>query len=62
VQRNQVKRSSVPPVLVVTLEHNFVESFVDYAIHEKAHEALRDLKMKSGNIDQFIANFQSLAH
>jgi hypothetical protein len=44
------------------LKHNFVESFIDYAIHKKAHEALRDLKMKSGNINQFIADFQFLAH
>jgi hypothetical protein len=44
------------------LENNLVELFINYAIHEKAHEALRDLKMKSGNIDQFIADFQFLAH
>jgi hypothetical protein len=44
------------------LENDFVKLFVDYAIHEKAYEALRDLKMKNGNIDQFIANFQFLAH
>lgn len=44
------------------LEHDFVKSFVDYAIHERAHEALRELKMKGSNVDQFIANFQFLAH
>jgi hypothetical protein len=44
------------------LEHDFTESFINYAIHKKAHKALRDLKMKGSNIDQFIADFQFLAH
>jgi hypothetical protein len=44
------------------LEHDFVKSFIDYDIHKMAHETLRDLKMKGGNINQFIADFQFLAH
>ena len=44
------------------LEQDFKTSFIDYAVHEKAHEQLRNLKMKDGNIDQFIADFEFLAH
>jgi len=32
------------------LEQDFKTSFIDYTIHEKAHEQLRNLKMKEGNI------------
>ena len=44
------------------LEQDFRTSFIDYAVYEKAHEQLRNLKMKDGNIDQFIADFEFLAH
>jgi len=44
------------------LEQDFKTSFIDYAVHEKAHKQLRNLKMKEGNIDQFIADFEFLAH
>ena len=44
------------------LEQDFKMSFINYAVHEKAHEQLKNLKMKEGNIDQFIANFKFLAH
>ena len=45
-----------------TLEQDIKMSFIDYAVHEKAHKQLRNLKMKEGNIDQFIADFEFLAH
>ena len=44
------------------LEQDFKTSFIDYAVYEKAHEQLRNLKMKEGNIDQFIMDFEFLAH
>ena len=44
------------------LEQDFKMSFIDYAMHEKAHEQLRNLKMKEGNVDQFITDFKFLAH
>jgi len=44
------------------LEQDFKTSFIDYAVHEKAHEQLRNLKVKEGNVDQFIADFKFLAH
>jgi len=45
-----------------TLEQDFKMSFIDYTVHEKAHKQLRNLKMKEGNIDQFIAEFEFLAY
>jgi len=44
------------------LEQDFRTSFIDYAVHEKAHEQLRALTMKDGNVDQFIADFEFLAY
>jgi len=44
-----------------TLEQDFRHSFIDYAVHEKAHDDLRKLKMSGGNIDQYIADFEFLA-
>ena len=44
------------------LEQDFKMSFIDYAVHEKAHKQLRNLKMKEGNVNQFIADFEFLAH
>jgi len=43
------------------LEQDFRHSFIDYTIHEKAHDDLRKLKMSGGNIDQYIADFKFLA-
>ena len=45
-----------------TLEQDFRMSFINYAVHEKAYEQLRNLKMKEGNVDQYIADFEFLAH
>jgi len=44
------------------LEQDFKMSFINYAVHEKAYKQLRNLKMKEGNIDQFIVDFKFLAH
>jgi len=44
------------------LKQDFKTSFINYAVHEKAHKQLRNLKMKEGNVDQFIADFKFLAH
>ena len=44
------------------LEQGFKMSFINYAVHKKAHEQLRNLKIKEGNVDQFIVNFEFLAH
>ncbi len=43
------------------VKHNFKQAFVDYTVKEKAQDELHKLKMKEGNIDQYIANFQLLA-
>jgi hypothetical protein len=44
------------------LEQEFRHAFVDYAAHEKAHDTLRSLKMKEGNVDQYITDFEFLSH
>jgi hypothetical protein len=44
------------------LEQEFKHTFIDYAAHEKAHDTLRSLKMKEGNVDQYIADFEFLSH
>ncbi len=43
------------------LEQDFQHSFINYVVHEKAHDDLRKLKMSRGNIDQYIADFEFLA-
>jgi retrotransposon gag protein len=43
------------------VEHDFKQTFVDYAIKEKAQDELHKLQMKEGNIDQYIADFSLLA-
>jgi retrotransposon gag protein/zinc knuckle protein len=43
------------------VEHDFKQTFVDYAIKEKAQDELHKLQMKERNIDQYIANFSLLA-
>jgi len=44
------------------LEEDFKWAFVDYAQQEKAHDQLQKLKMISGNIDEYISEFQMLGH
>jgi retrotransposon gag protein len=43
------------------VEQDFRQTFVNYAIKEKAQDELHKLQMKEGNIDQYIANFSLLA-
>ncbi len=43
------------------VEHNFKQAFIDYAVKEKAQDELHKLRMKEGNINQYIADFQLLA-
>src|SRR5260370_1375184 len=43
------------------VKHNFKQAFIDYAIKEKAQDELHKLRMKEGNIDQYIMDFQLLA-
>src|SRR6266478_7048156 len=43
------------------LKQDFQHSFIDYAVHKKAHDNLRKLKMSEGNVDQYIADFKFLA-
>jgi retrotransposon gag protein/zinc knuckle protein len=43
------------------VEHNFKQTFMDYAVKEKAQDELHKLQMKEGNTDQYIANFSLLA-
>jgi retrotransposon gag protein len=43
------------------VEHDFRQTFVDYAIKEKVQDKLHKLQMKEGNINQYIADFFLLA-
>ncbi len=43
------------------VEYNFKQAFIDYAIKEKAQDKLHKLRMKEGNINQYITDFQLLA-
>ena len=43
------------------LEREFRNAFVDYAEHERAQDQIRRLRMKDGNVDQYIAEFQEFA-
>jgi len=43
------------------VKYNFKQAFVNYAVKEKAQDELHKLKMKEGNINQYITNFQLLA-
>jgi len=43
------------------LEQDFRHSFIDYMVHEKAHDDLRKLKMSRGNVNQYITDFKFLA-
>ncbi|SRR5258708_19898 len=43
------------------IQHNFQQAFIDYAIKEKAQDELHKLKMKEGNINQYIVDFQLTA-
>jgi Retrotransposon gag protein len=44
------------------LEAKFKKMFIDYTAHERAQDELRKLRMKEGNIDEYIAAFQLLGH
>ena len=44
------------------LEAEFKQAFVNYAMHERAQDKLRKLKMKEGNVNEYIAQFTSLVH
>jgi hypothetical protein len=44
------------------LEQEFRHAFINYAAYEKAHDTLRSLKMKEGNIDQYIVDFEFLSY
>ena len=44
------------------MEREFKDAFTDYAKNQKAQDAMRELKMKDGNIDEYIAAFERLAH
>ena len=44
------------------LEKEFKKAFIDYAEQERAREDIKKLRMKDGNIDQYIAMFHDVAH
>ena len=44
------------------LEAKFKKAFIDDAVHERAQDELRKLRMKEGNVDKYIAAFQLLSH
>jgi len=44
------------------LEREFRDAFINYAVQERVHDEIHKLKMKGGNVDQYIAEFQQLAH
>jgi hypothetical protein len=43
------------------MEQEFKKAFIDYAVQERATEELTKLKMKDGNIDEYISQFRKLA-
>src|SRR5258708_7744075 len=43
------------------VKYNFKQAFINYAVKEKAQDELHKLKMKEGNINQYITDFQLLA-
>ena len=44
------------------MEREFKDAFTDYAKNQRAQDTMRELKMKDGNIDEYIAAFERLAH
>jgi len=45
-----------------TLMLAFLDAFTDFAEAEKAQNAMKQLKMREGKIDEYIATFECLAH
>ena len=43
------------------LEREFKKAFIDYAEQERAREEIKKLRMKDGNVDQYIAMFRDIA-
>jgi hypothetical protein len=39
------------------VEHNFKQTFINYAVKEKAQDVLHKLQIKEENIDQYIIDF-----
>jgi hypothetical protein len=55
---------SILPFLMTewdVMEQEFKKAFIDYAVQERAAEELTKLKMKDGNIDEYISQFRKLA-
>jgi len=46
----------------VTLMQSFLDAFTNFAEAEKAQNAMKELKMHDGKIDEYIATFERLAH
>jgi hypothetical protein len=44
------------------LKQEFRSAFIDYAESERARDQLKKLKMKGGNVDEYIAEFQDLTN
>jgi hypothetical protein len=44
------------------LEQEFHKAFIDYAEHERARDQLKKLRMKGGDVDGYIAEFQDLTN
>jgi hypothetical protein len=56
--------SSILPLYMTewdVMEQEFRKAFIDYAVQERAAEELTKLKMKDGNIDEYISQFRKLA-
>ena len=43
------------------MEREFKKAFIDYAEQERAREEIKKLRMKDGNVDQYIAMFRDIA-
>jgi hypothetical protein len=43
------------------MEKEFKKAFIDYAEHERATKELKELRMKDGNVDHYVARFRQLA-
>jgi len=65
-QRDWLDKVEADPTRRMTvwqaLEQEFKSAFDDYAGRKRAQEEIRKLRMKEGELDQYIANFHELAY
>ena len=60
----QTKKMTLPFDMTAweVLKQDFKNTFINYAEYERAADELKRLYMKEGQIDEYIASFEQLAH